>query len=109
MSSQPSDETRLQLLNEAQPGRPWRSCSEKRRCIACERTFRGTSVTVSALKNGATRLGCPRCGSAPELWVRLGNPFVDEQVWADWERALERSAAELADKDESMAVHERAK
>ena len=93
----PSEPERLALLNEAQPGRPCESCAEKRLCLACERTFRGSAATVRTTPNGAIRLVCPGCGSAPDVWVRLGNPLIDEEVWGDWERAIAHSSAEVAD------------
>lgn len=98
------DEKRLQLLNANEAGALWRSCSEKRRCIACERTFRGTSVVIRRGNNGVIRLECPGCGGSPDQWVRLGNPLTDEEVWADWQRAIERSAhAANADAEREMA------
>ncbi len=96
-----TDEKRLGLLNLSQPHQPWESCAEKRRCIACERTFRGTSATVRGT-NGSTRLSCPTCGSGPEFWVRLGNPLTDNEIWADWERAIEKSAAEVPEEEEHL-------
>jgi hypothetical protein len=94
-----TDEKRLRLLNESQPDQPWHSCAEKRICIACERTFKGSAATVSDA-NGTIALLCPNCGSGPRLWVRPGNPLTDDLVWGDWERALEQSAADLLAKDE---------
>jgi hypothetical protein len=91
----PADEKRLALLNEAQPGRPWQTCSERRRCIGCESVFDGREVTVNWSRHRITRLGCPLCGSTPALWVRLGNPLIDEQAWADWEAAMEFVASDL--------------
>ncbi|MGB8167404.1 MAG: hypothetical protein WCF18_07925 [Chthoniobacteraceae bacterium] len=44
---------------------------------------------VRRLRPRAYRLACPNCGSAPALWVRLGNPLIDEEVWSDWESAME--------------------
>src|SRR5438445_471217 len=76
----PKDETRLQLLNEAQPERPWRSSLEKRRCIMCERTFRGRDVVVRPGRTGQLQLACPTCDSGPQFWVRLGNPLLEEHV-----------------------------
>lgn len=88
----PDDEKRLTLLNERQPARPWRSLSEKRSCVICEKTFTGREVSVRWSRNRITRLGCPHCESAPELWVRLGNPLTNERAWADWETALAEAA-----------------
>ncbi len=84
----PNNQERLQLLNEAQPDRPWHSCEEKRCCIACERVFRGTAVEIRRDRLGLVHLACPGCQSPPKLWVRPGNPLVDETAWADWETAM---------------------
>lgn len=84
----PNDEQRLELLSNSQPGRPWRSVFEKRRCIVCEHTFRGRDAVVRWARHCVTKLGCPKCDSAPALWVRIGNPLTDDSVWAEWERAL---------------------
>ena len=93
MRPQP-DEQRLKLLNEAQPDRPWRSCAEKRRCVACDGIFRGSEVIV---RHRASRLACPKCGSGPVLWVGLGNPFTDDRVWAEWEAAITVASADPED------------
>ncbi len=77
----------LERLNAAQPSLAWRTCGETRRCIVCEHIFRGDEVSTRR-NHGVTRLLCPKCGSGPELWVRPGNPLLDESAWSDWERAL---------------------
>ena len=101
----PSDRKLLALLNEAQPDRPWRSCAEKRRCVACETVFRGSEVVVRGSRPRASRLACPKCGSAPALWVRLGNPLIDEEVWNDWESAIELvNRAREGEADTDIAV-----
>jgi hypothetical protein len=84
-----SNKERLQLLNEAQPERPWKSCAEKRRCVNCDRVFRGEDVSVCRSDFGAWQLACPKCGSSPALWVRLGNPLTQEEIWSDWESAMQ--------------------
>jgi hypothetical protein len=99
MHTFPNDEIRLQLLNEAQPGRPWGSCKEKRRCIMCERTFRGSDVIVRQSREGVVQLGCPNCDSKPQFWVRLGNPLLEEHIWADWEVALRSSGDDTTGED----------
>ena len=85
-------EVRLDLLNQAQPNRPWRSSTEKRRCVVCDKVFRGNDVLVREETAGGNRLACPTCHSAPALWVRLGNPLIDNAIWADWEAALDFAA-----------------
>lgn len=97
MRTFPDDKTRLELLNEVHPGRPWRSCAEKRRCVVCDGVFRGRDVVVHSSRPQATSLACPVCGSAPALWVRLGNPLLDDRVWAEWESAMELVSADDAD------------
>ena len=97
MRTLPDDEKRLSLLNEAQPDRPWLSCAEKRRCVACERVFRGSALIARSLRRLENRLACPKCGSGPALWVRLGNPYTDDRVWAEWECALTHAAADPED------------
>jgi NAD-dependent SIR2 family protein deacetylase len=82
---------RLQLLNRAQPNRRWDSCTEKRQCIMCDRVFSGSEVDVRTRDHFKPDLRCPGCGSAPEMWVRLGNPLTDAVVWADWAEAMARS------------------
>lgn len=39
-------------------------------------------------RTGIIHVACPGCQSAPKLWVRPGNPLVDETAWADWENAM---------------------
>lgn len=97
MNPRTDEELRLQLLNSAQPGRLWQSCSERRRCVECENTFSGNAVIIRRTREGATRLACPKCGSGPELWVRPGNPYTDECVWAEWESAIAVATAEADD------------
>lgn len=97
MRIHPSENRRLQLLNATRSGRPWESCAEKRLCVSCERTFRGTAATLRQTPTGAARLVCPGCGSTPDAWVRLGNPLTDEEVWSDWERAIAHSSDKIAD------------
>lgn len=75
---------RLELLNAAQPNRPWHSISERRQCIACEREFHGIEVPIGRDE----RLACPGCGRAPSLWVRGGNPLLDNVAWSDWQEAM---------------------
>ena len=78
--------TLLELLNASQPI-VWHSCADRRRCIVCEHVFRGDEV-MTRRNHGVTRLRCPKCGSGPELWVRPGDPLLDENAWSDWECAL---------------------
>jgi hypothetical protein len=54
----------------------------------CERKFSGNEVIVRHLRRDHARLACPACGSAPQFWVRLGNPLLEDHVWADWECAI---------------------
>lgn len=96
-------EIRLKLLNLSQPNQPWESCAEKRLCIVCDRTFRGSSATVRGT-GGSPRLSCPSCGSGPEFWVRPGNPLIDVEIWADWERAIEQSAAEDPEEEKHLGA-----
>jgi hypothetical protein len=85
------NETRLELLNNAQPRQPWESCEEKRQCIMCERTFRGRDAIIRRQRSGTLHLGCPICDSGPQFWVRPGNPLLDHHVWSDWELAIASS------------------
>lgn len=91
---------RLQILNASQPTRPWRNCAEKRRCIACGHTFRGTAVTIRVGARRKPVVGCPGCGSAPDLWVHPGNPLTDADIWAEWDAAMVRSSEVEAMADE---------
>jgi len=88
MRTYPNDAKRLELLNEMSPTRGWRNVREKRRCVVCEGVFRGSEVTVRWKRRGLTQLECPNCGSAPSVWVRLGNPLLDELAWQEWEAAM---------------------
>lgn len=97
----PDEQQRLALLNAAQPRHPWHSCAEKRRCVVCERVFRGSSVKVRSPRRGVTRLACPKCGSEPALWVRPENPLIDRDAWADWESAMEVSMFALSEESET--------
>lgn len=96
-------EERLETLNRTQPERPWSSLTESRRCIACDHIFNATQVVIRRRREGV-RLSCPRCGGAPALWVRLGNPLIDDQVWAEWETAIQ-STAEEAQELEAIPAH----
>ena len=82
-----TDEARLQLLNEVQPGDAWHSCAEKRQCIMCERIFRGWDVMVRRRRSGRLQLACPTCDSGPQFWVRLGHGLLCDQGWQNWEGA----------------------
>ena len=95
MPAFPNNEQRLQLLNDAQPERPWHSCDDKRRCIRCERIFRASEVIVTR-----DVLACPGCRSEPEMWVRTGDPLTDEMAWADWKAAMDYSYAKKEQEDE---------
>jgi hypothetical protein len=101
MVTRPKNTKRLELLNQAQPDRPWSSCSEQRRCVICENVFSGDEVIVRNSRQRGVRLACPKCGSAPALWVRLGNPLVDQEVWADWESLMECASGDDSDDRET--------
>lgn len=88
MRTYPCDAKRLELLNQMSPARGWRSVREKRRCVVCEKVFRGAEVVVRWRRQGLTTLECPSCSSAPSTWVRLGNPLTDELAWQEWEAAM---------------------
>jgi hypothetical protein len=94
MRVQPSAKKRLQRLNNAQSGRPWQSVTEKRRCIVCERAFRGKDVRMRWSRPGVVQLTCPtpECESGPAAWVRLGNPLMNAAVWSEWEAAITAAA-----------------
>ena len=95
----------LNLLNAAQPALRWHSCADRRRCIVCEHIFRGDEA-ITRRNHGVTRLACPKCASGPELWVRTGDPLLDESAWSDWERALAAfDEAHEREDDHSGAVH----
>jgi hypothetical protein len=102
MHTLPTDEARLQLLNEVQPGQSWQSCAEKRQCIMCERIFRGWDVMVRRRRSGRLQLACPTCDSGPQFWVRLGNSLLADHVWQDWELAIRSSTGHSAG-DEDLA------
>src|SRR5262249_45733369 len=86
MRIHPSEPKRLEILNSIQNDRPWRDCREKRRCIACRRVFRGEEVVITWQRARTVKIECPnpKCGSAPALWVRLGNPLTNEAIWKEW-------------------------
>jgi hypothetical protein len=100
MHTIPTDEARLQLLNQLQPGQSWQSCAEKRQCIMCERTFRGWDVMVRRRRSGRLQLACPTCDSGPQFWVRLGNPLLDDRVWKPSEVASGSSTDNTAGEDD---------
>lgn len=81
-------ERRLLLLNAVQPGHPWTACEEKRKCILCERTFRGSAVLVRRALS-RPQLCCPGCRSGPAYWVRVGNPLLEDAAWNEWEKAID--------------------
>jgi len=84
-----SDADRLTLLNLGQKSNPWESTAAKRQCVVCETTFAGSEVNIHPAARGQHRLGCPRCQSHPRLWVRVGNPLLDAEIWEDWESAID--------------------
>ena len=88
---------KLERLNAAQPRSPWRSISERRRCIACEQLFRGENVVMRQTRAQPVQLACPKCGAGPALWVRPGDPLLDDEVWNDWQSALAFAAAQSED------------
>jgi len=88
MRTYPTDAKRLELLNQMSPTRSWRSVKEKRRCVVCEKVFRGGDAIVRWRRQGLISLECPGCASAPSTWVRLGNPLIDELAWQEWEAAM---------------------
>ena len=97
----PTEQKRLELLNEAQPQCPWQSCAEKRQCLVCENIFTGHEVVMP--NDEIAQLSCSACGSGPEFWMRPGNPLLDESVWAEWEVAI--AATEKShDEDEFATV-----
>jgi hypothetical protein len=100
MRTLPNDEIRLQLLNDAQPERPWSSCAEERQCIMCESAFRGSEVIVRQTRRTQFQLACPNCGSGPQFWVRCGNPLLEAHVWSDWEHAITAYTVETDSEDE---------
>ncbi len=88
----PSNEShRLRLLNLGDPHSPWGSCGEKRHCILCEKTFRGSAILLEMPGTGPIRLRCPSadCAGTPDTWVRCGNPLLDGEAGRDWDRILE--------------------
>jgi hypothetical protein len=98
----PTDQHRGAILNRAQPDRPWRSLDEQRRCVICDKTFTGREVVIRWSRHGVRRLSCPQCESGPALWVRMGNPLIDEDVWMEWEAVLAQAAS--GDGEWSVAV-----
>jgi hypothetical protein len=62
--------------------------------VVCEQVFSGHDVAVLRGLRCRTRLRCPNCGSDPQLWVRPGNPLIDDAVWAEWESVIDASLTE---------------
>jgi hypothetical protein len=96
-----NSEQRLALLAKSGSIRPWKSCHERRRCVACDRVFQGFDIRISARASGVPRLRCPTpgCHSGPEMWVHPGDPLISEEAWNDWEllvKAVEASEAKSA-------------
>ncbi len=85
------NEPKLHLLRNAPAGREWRSLSETRHCILCERDFTGREVRLIKGRRGPARLACPTpgCIATPAEWVHPGNPLVSEEAWRDWVRVLD--------------------
>jgi len=84
-------ETKLKLLKEADPERPWNSLNDTRHCILCERIISGHAIRVSTRRRGGVVLRCPTrgCRSTPSEWVHPENPLVSEDAWRDWVRMLD--------------------
>jgi hypothetical protein len=81
---------RIALLNEIPSPRPWRSCSETRRCVVCDKVFTADKVRINRLRDGRVVLRCPtlRCAGGPQMWGHAGEPLVSQEAWNDWERIL---------------------
>lgn len=84
-----SDQSRLRLLNLGAKSNVWESLAEKRQCVVCETDFTGRELKIQPTRRGLFKLGCPRCASPPNLWVRLGNPLLDSAIWEDWNSAID--------------------
>jgi hypothetical protein len=37
--------------------------------------------------------------------VRPGNPLTDDEIWADWEQAIEKAAAAVLGEEEHLSAH----
>src|SRR5258708_1037669 len=81
---------KLSILNQTRSIRPWKSCSETRRCVMCGEVFTGDDVGIRSRRDGSITLRCPtlRCLGGPEMWIHSGEPLISEEAWQDWEHIL---------------------
>src|SRR3954452_5324987 len=85
-----NSEDKLDALRKGSACRLWESLDERRVCVICEKSFTGRQVEASVSANGRVRLKCPTegCPGNPRVWVRPGNPLVEQSAWEDWTRVL---------------------
>lgn len=100
-SHPPSDQVRLELLQKSDPLRPWRSLDDHRLCMGCGRTLTGRAIRISR-RGPRVYFECPTPGCVAGLaeFAAPGDPFLDDDVWHDWERTI--SAAAAADESEDL-------
>ena len=91
-------EERLALLRTADQFRQWSSLDDERVCVLCERKFSGRQVGIRRGRGGRVHLHCPteNCNGGPSQWVYTGNPLLSKAAYADWQRALGSTDAELS-------------
>ena len=67
------DEDKLGILQQFDPGHPWLSLDEKRRCTVCGKIISGHEIQLigNAGQSEPLRLACPTkpCRSFPIDWV----------------------------------------
>jgi hypothetical protein len=82
---------RLKLLRAHDHLRTWTSLNDVRTCICCGRKLTGRRLQIWACA-GEFVFRCPTPDCAGELadFVMSGDPFLDETVWDDWQRTIDR-------------------
>jgi hypothetical protein len=97
---------RLAILQQADSFRRWRSVSDRRVCIFCDRVITGSQIVIRRNRAGAYELFCPTagCRGTPREWVYPGNPLISETAYQDWWRALGEENAQSSNNGVSAAA-----
>lgn len=88
---------RLELLRANDPLRTWNSVRDVRTCICCGRKLTGLRLQIWRV--GDQRFfRCPTkdCAGSLTDFVMPGDPFMDDNVWADWSRTIDHGDPVLA-------------
>jgi hypothetical protein len=82
LTPEPSPSERLEILQQTDGHRAWRSLHERRFCVRCTKVFNGYEVKIAIQGNGHHQLQCPTdgCDSMPIHWFFYGSRLASQST-----------------------------